>query len=267
MVKKKTGEGRGLDRTEVAIIKRMIANNEARDKIMSFFIRPGRVISPAAVSEILSGKIGRDVEQATELETQRFMSKRLSEFNPFSLGDVVGRTSPTIIREVLQASRGFQRALPGFENSFNEYKRQMPKDKLARAKIAKAIAAFANANGGYIFFGIEDTGEIVGLGDQAPQQKDWDHISSIIVNCFAPAVSWSQSVVDINGLNIGVIYIPEALSKPIIATADFTDEIKKSGIYYRYPGQSCVIEPGDLMHLLSQRDRILLASRHVDKPS
>ena len=56
-----------------------------------------------------------------------------------------------------------------------------------------------------------------------------------------------------------MIYVPESLTKPIIAARD-CEGIAKGTIYYRYNGLSTPIEPGDLLNLLAQRDRVLLAA-------
>jgi hypothetical protein len=49
-----TGGWRSLDELEIALMKRMKLDHLKRDYIMSFFMRPGRVISPAAINEVFS---------------------------------------------------------------------------------------------------------------------------------------------------------------------------------------------------------------------
>lgn len=267
MGKKKQGEGRGLDALEVAIIKRMVENHYPRDEIMSFFIWPGRKLTPAVVSEIDNGQIGPDIEPATNEETERFMRKRLSEASPFSVRDyVVSPTSDMVVREILRASEGLQRSFPGFETSSNEYKRDLPEGKAGNAGIAKTIASFANAQGGYIFLGIDDDRNLIGISGSKKPSKVWTDLSQIIANSFTPAVNWQQNVVSVSGVNIGVIYVPESLTKPIVATRD-CEGVVKGAIYYRYNGLSSPIEPGDLLNLLAERDRVRLAAHLATPPS
>lgn len=244
----------------------MIENEYPRDEIMSFFIWPGRKISPAAVSEIAQGQIGADIEAATNVEAERFIRKRLSDLRPFSARDYVASPiSDTVVREILRTSGDVQKSFPGFETSTNEYKRDLPAGRAENARIAKAIASFANADGGYIFFGVEDDRSVVGLSNPSVPSKAWTDLSRIVVSCFTPAVSWQQNIVQIGGVPVGVIHVPESLNKPIIASRD-CDGITKGTIYYRYNGLSMPIEPGDLISLLAQRERILIASHFGAAP-
>lgn len=256
MRKQKKGEGRGLDAFEVALIKRMAQSGYPRDAIMSFIVRPGRKISPAAVHDVTSGRIGRDIEAATVQEAEQFMRKRVNEASQFTAGP----TSPTIIREILRVGHGPQQSLPGFETSLIEYKREVPNTKDGRSKIAKTVASLANAEGGYIFFGVEDSRNIVGVPDDINLGKFWTDLSIVVTSYFAPAITWTPATVPVEGKEISVIYVSESRQKPIVSTGELCD-IKKGVIYYRYPGISKAIEPGDLFTLLSQRDRIVLASK------
>src|SRR5258708_7391945 len=108
--------GRGLDVFEVALIKNMRGRKMARDFIMSLIVRPGRVISPAAVGEVFSGKIGPDVSAATDAETDFFISRRLSGYRPVSDSDLGGPTSQTVLLEVLEASTPVPPTVPASES-------------------------------------------------------------------------------------------------------------------------------------------------------
>ena len=190
MSNQKKGEGRGLDAFEVALIKRMAQSGYPRDAIMSFIVRPGRKISPAAVHDVTSGRIGRDIEPATIQEAEQFMRKRVNEASQFTAGP----TSPTIVREILRVGHSPQQALPGFETSLIEYKRDLPSTKEDRSKIAKAIASLANAEGGYIFFGVEDSRKVVGIPLDARLGKCWTDLSTIVTSYFAPAITWIPGI-------------------------------------------------------------------------
>jgi len=67
---------RGLNDEEVAYAKRMILMNMRRDVIHSFFVTPANPISPAFVSELSSGLIGRGIEPASEELTLAFIRSR-----------------------------------------------------------------------------------------------------------------------------------------------------------------------------------------------
>lgn len=254
MAQRKRGEGRGLEFGEVALIKRMVADNFPRDRIMSFFVRPGRVISPAAISEITNGKIGPNIDAATKIEMDRFITTRLNEFRANT--DVYGGpTSDTRVKEVLSLNADAQVSPPGFESKFCEYKRDFPLDRDARTKIAKTAASFANSNGGYIFFGVDDARNVVGIPDAIDINRQIHAFSQCINECFCPTFQWDFAVVPINGINIAVIYVYETQNKPVISIAELPRIIHKGRIYFRYAAITKDIEPGDLMHMLGERDR------------
>lgn len=67
---------RGLSDEEVALAKGMINLGMQRDVIHSFFVSPGRPLTPAFVSEIHSGKIGDGIEAASESKTRAFVDSK-----------------------------------------------------------------------------------------------------------------------------------------------------------------------------------------------
>jgi hypothetical protein len=265
MSKPKKGEGRGLEHLEVALMKRMILDRFPRDRIMSFFVRPGRVISPAAKSEVEKGKIGRDVEPATPDELARFVSSRLNEIRPFN--EYAGPLSPSRVREVISLTRDAQESLPGFENQFSEYKEVLPTDRLGRIRIAKVAASFANARGGYVFFGISDDRAIVGIEVTDQIERQFQSIFQCVNESFTPAFEWDHALVEISGKTIAAIYVYEAENKPIICTREHNNDIHKGHIYLRYSASSRLIEPGDLLSMLGERDRRMMSRGIPQAPS
>lgn len=167
-----------------------------------------------------------------------------------------GPTSAIRVQEILELTQGGQAALPGFESHFAEFKIQLPTDKAGKAKIARSMAAFANNEGGYIFFGIANDGKIVGLDEGAKVELFWDHISDVVTRHFTPFFPWNRSIVFVSEKRIAVIYVFAAERKPIICSADCTDEIKEGSIYFRYNRSSEKIKSGDLLDILRERDRI-----------
>lgn len=256
MAKRKRGEGRGLETIEVALMKRMIMDKFPRDRIMSFFVRPGRVISPAVKSEVEKGQIGKDVEPATPEELGRFISSRLNEIRPF---EDLGPLSPSRIREVISLSRDAQESLPGFENQFSEYKEDLPTDRAGRVKIAKVAASFANMRGGYIFFGIGDDRTILGVAAPERADQNFQAIFQAVSEYFMPSLTIEHTIVEVRSSLIGVIYVYEAENKPIICTKDYAEDVHKGFVYLRYSGSTRLIEPGDLLVMLHERDRRVAA--------
>jgi len=62
----------------------------------------------------------------------------------------------------------FMRIRAGGEGPTTEFKRELPK----RYQITRTVAAFANGSGGVILIGVEDDGEIVGVGGDIGELKE-----------------------------------------------------------------------------------------------
>lgn len=244
------GVGRGLTEFEVAIIKNLRSRGLARDYIMSFITRPGRVVSPAAVGEIDGGQIGRDIDPASDQEADEFVEQSiLSASQPAS--EIGGPVAQTRVASLLRLNLGDGGLFSGAEQRYLEYKSQLPLDKEARGKIAKTMAAMANTVGGYIVFGIGPRGQVNGIPEDAPFGQICDEVEDFLSHHFCPAVSWERNVVRFRGSSLGVIFVHESQTKPVIAMQDGISGIARSTIYFRYEGKSQRIEPGDLIAMLA----------------
>jgi len=255
---KRKGVGRGLEAYEVALIKNMRQRGMARDFIMSLIFRPGRVISPAAVGEVMKGKIGPEIAAATDQETDAFIQMRIAGTSRIGARDLGGPTSQTIVLEVLQAARTSDANYAALESRTLEFKERLPGDKASRCAIARTMAAFANTGGGYVIFGVQDDRAVIGLANAEQFQDVCDQLSDIVTECFSPALQWDKSVVAYGQQKLGVIYTYRAAIKPVVAMRDASD-IQKSTIYFRYEGKSQRIEPGDLLEMLRQREQAAIA--------
>lgn len=255
---------RTLDDTEVSLMKRMSANGMARDHIMSFFVRPGRKISPAVVAELDEKR--PNVPPASDAEAAAYIRRRLAEASTSVPYDGFGPTSTLRVHEILQLSTEGQAVLPGFESAFVEFKSCVPNDKEGKARVAKAMVGFANREGGYIFFGVSDAGDIAGLEGSANIERFWDQIADVVGRHFMPAFRWDKAVVELDDKQIAVIYVYAADQKPIIAAHDFTASVTAGSVYFRYERSAELIRPGDLLQLLHERDRRTLATSTQSSP-
>jgi hypothetical protein len=254
MSKQKKGSGvyRTLDDIEIALIKRMNLMDFARDYIMSFFIRPARVISPAVVSELDEKR--PDIEPATEEEVEAYISRRMSQANESEPYQGFGPTSPIRVKEAIQLRKYTQSTLPGLESHFAEFKEIIPSDRAGRAKIAKTLASLANHTGGHIIFGISDNGTVCGIPNDLDCEKFWDQISDIVTRHFTPFFRWDRSIVEIAGFRVAVLYAFSSPDKPIICSSDIDNHIKEGHIYFRYNRSSELIKAADLQGILRERD-------------
>jgi hypothetical protein len=244
-------------------MKRMKLQKLPRDYIMSFFIRPGRKISSAAPSEVMKKR--PDIDASTPEEVEAFINRRLNEASTSSPYHGFSPTSSVRVREILQLARDGQQALPGFEGVFAEFKSQPPVDQVAKAKLAKSMAAFANHRGGYIFIGVADDGEIVGLPPECRLEKMWNELADVTTHKFTPFFRWDRGIFESQGKTVAVAYVYECEQKPVLSSVEYTKEIHPGTIYFRYNRSSEAIKPGDLLEMLRARDERVRALNSIGR--
>lgn len=137
------------------------------------------------------------------------------------------------------------------ENETLEFKQSFNRDsKESRVKYLKELAAFHNTNGGYLVFGIDDEGIMVGLENFiAP---DSAIITQDIQTYFEPTFRFSERTITINNRVLYVIHVPVRTSIPTISTVGFLSILNASTIYWRYPGTASPIRSGDLINLMHE---------------
>ena len=106
------------------------------------------------------------------------------------------------------------------ENSCIEFKLQ----EIRAKDLAEEIIAFANSEGGSIYLGVGDNGEIVGVTETNVEEK----IINICRNNCIPNIIPKVYEVEINSKKIIIIAIPKGLDKPyytcLLYTSDAADE-------------------------------------------
>lgn len=131
------------------------------------------------------------------------------------------------------------------------------------AMYMKTIAAFANNEGGYIIFGVQDKPHIMlGLDDKAlgrfsslPVEKFTQHLQEY----FAPDIEWTHCVYEYKSLSFGIIYIYPAKVKPVICKKSNDGgnnpkyALKESDIYYRYGGRTERIKYPELQRIIDEK--------------
>lgn len=125
----------------------------------------------------------------------------------------------------------------------------------------KAMASFANTSGGYIIFGVKDKPrELVGLIDKRFEDFNNMKLEDFTVdlnNYFSPEILWEyNSLILDNNVKIGVIYVYESTSKPVICKKRYDSKDDKSctiegEIYYRYHGRNERIHYEDLVKIIN----------------
>jgi hypothetical protein len=133
------------------------------------------------------------------------------------------------------------------------------------ADYTKTLAAFANADGGCIIFGVRDRPrEIVGVSSVIDEAKWADRLRED----FVPEIVFSTRTYEIASKILLAIGTDSSPHRPIIArtnrskkSADkdgkpvVTEAIKDGTIYYRYGGQTRPIGYSELSEMLADRER------------
>lgn len=122
----------------------------------------------------------------------------------------------------------------------------------------KTIAAFANAQGGYIIFGVTDKPRILtGMTNKKFVDLDPQTLTEYLNSRFSPEISWEPYTHYIGTKEFGIFYIHECLEKPVMAKTDGGDKFKEGDILYRYHGRSERIKYSELIKILrEQRQKV-----------
>ncbi|MDZ4762602.1 MAG: ATP-binding protein [Alphaproteobacteria bacterium] len=169
-----------------------------RDYIFSFLAEPGRVLTPACVNEIWNEKIGPNVRPASEAVVRSFVSNKLNATGFVDEQNFDQPISLWRIQQTLIWNSPDQSSFPFEEGYETEFKIVFQPDK--SAKYMKTMCAFANASGGYMFFGVSDGGMPITFEPSAFRDHDWDAFDKLLHGRFSPYVRWSQTIVDLPGM-------------------------------------------------------------------
>lgn len=121
----------------------------------------------------------------------------------------------------------------------------------SRADYAKTAGAFANREGGYLIFGIQNRPKlIVGMANNHLEEQDSAEFSSYLNSSFDPEIKWEITIHRINEKKIGIFYFRESEIKPVICKSNDRNIIHEGEIYYRYGGQNKKIAFSELHKIL-----------------
>jgi hypothetical protein len=261
---------RSITDEEVALIKAMLARGMKNKDIQFFFNRPDRPVNSGRITGIRNGSYGKSntIDAATDDELDTFVA---SQPTPGNIGGVMvpGGSHPDggpLTAECLSkffapGPAGLWR-LTGGETDRHECKANFGFKH--QEKWLRAVAALANNDGGYVFFGVhdkdtkgplgEDLGHaVVGMDTEEFQNADPADFAKRIKAIFDPTPQFQTQTTQIGGKTIGVIYVHRHPSRPVIATKQ-EGSIREGDIFFRYPGQSSRIKYSDLRALLDARD-------------
>jgi len=93
------------------------------------------------------------------------------------------------------------------ENLQCEFKRHFTTPE----KIAREMIAFANTKGGYMIFGVDDDGQVVGVDSE---KSESEMIKDAAENYCEPPLNYSVDFIEMYGKETVVVSIPESENKP-----------------------------------------------------
>lgn len=157
--------------------------------------------------------------------------------------------SDEVLNDLLKTDSS--KRLVNSENEFLEFKREFNRNtKEEKAKYVRELAALYNTNGGYVVFGVNDEGILIGLENfTAPDPAE---ISQDIKTYFQPGFSFSSRTFSTQGCDVFIIHVTQRKSIPSVSTLGFDRVLSPATIYWRYTGQSAPIHWGDLVNLLHE---------------
>jgi len=138
-----------------------------------------------------------------------------------------------------------------------EFKEQF--NLAALADYFRDFAAFSNNRGGYLIFGIKDMPRTrEGLSEKSIElfeKVDPEKITGYLLEIFSSDIRWAASLIEVDGVSLGVFKIYEAETKPVIAKRDEGKDqsIKNGEVYFRYGGRTQKIQSAELENIINKR--------------
>jgi predicted HTH transcriptional regulator len=129
------------------------------------------------------------------------------------------------------------------EHQFLEFKRVIASPE----KIAREMCAFANASGGTLLIGIDDTKSIVGLSNYYEEQFDLEKAAFELCE---PALNMELEILPLGARDILIAYIPESEEKPVCV-------VEESGQKRAY------IRRGHESVALSREEKAIMKKKHA----
>jgi hypothetical protein len=118
---------------------------------------------------------------------------------------------------------------------------------------AKTMAAFANAKGGYIVFGVKNRPhKLVGLKTSNFEEQELEVVTAFLNETFAPEICWEMHLYEFSGMAFGMIFVEESRAKPVVALKNQGTEVKEADIYYRYRARSQRARYAELRGMLDE---------------
>lgn len=140
------------------------------------------------------------------------------------------------------------------ESSWLEFKEAFGFKSLGR--YIRSAAAFANAKGGYIVYGVANRPhKLIGLKEHSFDDLDPEKLTQFLNEHFDPEIEWTRHLHELNGKTFGLLYVAGSRNRPVICKKGTDDgkHLKEGEIYYRYSGRTQTIRYAELKELIDER--------------
>lgn len=131
----------------------------------------------------------------------------------------------------------------GGESSTVEFKRRFT----SAEKIAKEIIAFANTSGGYLIFGVDDDGSIVGVDSE----KEQIALIEVARHSIVPDLHLLVDVVEIEYRDVVVVTVPNSHDKPHRLISEDPNERPHERKAYIRQGEQSVAASREMARILA----------------
>jgi Putative DNA-binding domain len=133
------------------------------------------------------------------------------------------------------------------------------------SEYTKVLAAFANASGGVIVFGVSDRPRTIVGASNMVDEADW---VNRLRDDFDPEIPFALREYKVGGHKLYAVGVDTSQHKPVICRKTRTKVVEKRGekkdvtilqegaIYYRYAGQTRLIAFPELHNVLAERDAL-----------
>ncbi len=260
---------RTISDREVSLIKAMLRRGMANNKIQFFFNRPDRQVNSGRISTIKNGTYSNssEIDAASDVDLDEFLKEFVDTEVSASVSIPAVDSAPPsgpvdtriLQRMFFEGEDGVWRFRYG-ESDTHECKESFGL-KYAH-KWMKAVAAMSNNLGGYILFGVKDKSKneaeslrVVGLNSPDFEDTDPADISKRLKAAFDPTPRFDQAIIQVGAVKVGILYVHQHQSRPVISTGSSEGQIKEGDILFRYSGQSARIKYSDLRSILDERDQ------------
>lgn len=236
---------------EASLVKGMFEHTSLNNQqILSYFIRPEYDVNQRVVSQIKSGLLHKDVSPASKEEVFHFIEQKNKKF----------RTNIEKFIETINVNK--DGSLEECETKYIEFKNDFSADF---NKLMRPMLGFANSEGGFIIYGVEDTRKICGMSEiKSKIFKNFDlkDLEKKIKKYASSEIKIEKQIVTFLGKKLGVLYVYPSDRKPVICLST-GDEMSTGRIYYRYNAETTEIRPAELEKIIEERTEVKIKNNFM----